>query len=47
MVVKLTDGTEVRGVVEYFDTDMVKITRPSEPHFFVRKEDIRYMHEES
>ena len=37
------DGTEVRGHIEYYDTDMIKITRPEGPHFFVRKSDIRYI----
>jgi hypothetical protein len=44
--VQLVDGRRVQGVVEYFDRDMVKITRPSGPHVFIRKEDIRYLHEE-
>ena len=40
LVVHLMDGTEVRGHIEYYDTDMIKITRPEGPHFFVRKSDI-------
>jgi len=43
LVVHLLDGSEVRGHIEYFDRDMVKITRPEGPHFFVRKDDIRYI----
>jgi len=45
VVVHLADGQRVEGVVEYFDRDMVKITRPEGPHFFVRKTDIRYVEE--
>jgi len=41
LVVQLTDGTEVEGHIEYYDRDMVKITRPEGPHLFVRKSDIR------
>jgi len=47
MVLYLVDGRRVEGVIEYFDREMVKVTRPEGPHFFVRKSDIRYMHEES
>ena len=43
LVAYLLDGTEVRGHIEYYDTDMIKITRPEGPHFFVRKSDIRYI----
>jgi sRNA-binding regulator protein Hfq len=46
VVVHLADGQRVEGVVEYFDRDMVKITRPEGPHFFVRKSDIRYVEEQ-
>jgi hypothetical protein len=47
MVVRLVSGSQVRGVIEYFDRDMVKITCPEQPHLFVRKADIRYMYDES
>jgi len=43
LVVHLRDGTEVKGHIEYYDTHMIKVTRPEGPHFFVRKEDIRYI----
>jgi sRNA-binding regulator protein Hfq len=46
IVVTLTDGSSVHGVIEYFDRDMIKITRPEGPHFFARKSDIRYIREE-
>lgn len=45
MVVQLVNGQRVEGVIEYFDRDMIKVTRPEGPHIFVRKSDIRYMHE--
>jgi hypothetical protein len=47
VVAELTDGRSVEGVIEYFDRDMVKITRPEGPHFFVRKSDIRYLREQA
>jgi len=45
VVVHLTDGTELRGHVEYFDRDMIKINRARGPHHFVRKSDVRYIEE--
>ena len=45
LIVHLVDGRNVEGVIEYFDHDMVKVTRPAGPHFFVRKDDIRYVEE--
>jgi len=47
MVVHLINGQRVEGVIEYFDRDMIKVTRPEGPHVFVRKSDIRYLHEDA
>lgn len=47
MIVHLTDGEVVRGVIEYYDRDMVKINRVAGPNLFIRKSNIRYMHEET
>ena len=44
MVVRLADGEEVRGIIEYYDRDMVKINRTEGPNLFIRKSQIRYMH---
>jgi len=46
MVVSLTDGETVRGVIEYYDRDMIKINRDTGPNVFIRKSSIRYMYEE-
>jgi host factor-I protein len=46
MVVCLADGEIVRGWIEYYDRDMVKINRTIGPNLFIRKSQIRYMHEE-
>ena len=46
MVVRLADGEEVRGIIEYYDRDMVKINRTEGPNLFIRKAQIRYMHRE-
>ena len=41
--VLLLDGEEVRGVIEYYDRDMIKINRTDGPNVFIRKQHIRYM----
>ena len=46
MVVRLSDGEDVRGIIEYYDRDMVKINRTEGPNLFIRKSQIRYMHRE-
>jgi len=47
MVVRLTDGEEVRGVIEYYDRDMIKINREPGPNVFIRKAHIRYIYKDS
>jgi len=46
VVVHLIDGETVRGVIEYYDRDMIKINRAGGPNVFVRKVSIRYMFED-
>jgi hypothetical protein len=46
MVVRLTDGEEVRGVIEYYDRDMIKINRERGPNLFIRKARIRYLYKD-
>lgn len=48
MVVRLVDGETVRGWIEYYDREMVKINREREagPNVFIRKVQIRYMYED-
>lgn len=45
--VKLTSNEEFQGHVEFFDADMVRITRDGEPNLFVFKRDIKYISEET
>ncbi len=46
MVLHLLDGEQVRGWIEYYDRDMVKINRMDGPNLFVRKTQIRYMYKD-
>lgn len=43
---KLSDNEEVRGMVEYFDSRFLRITRAGQPNLFVFKHDIKYLVEE-
>jgi host factor-I protein len=44
--VKLADGEEVVGVIEYYDQSFIRITRHGEPNLFIFKHDIKYLTEE-
>jgi sRNA-binding regulator protein Hfq len=49
VAVQLLDGTELRGIIEYYDRDMIKVNRVDGggPNIFVRKRHVRMMWEES
>lgn len=44
--VKMADGEEVRGVVEYYDQSFIRLTREGAPNLFIFKHDIKYLVEE-
>jgi len=48
IVVELLDGTVFRGVIEYYDRDMIKVNRldGSGPNVFVRKKHVRLVWED-
>lgn len=45
--VKLADGEEVLGVVEYYDQSFIRLTRDGAPNLFIFKHDIKYLQEEN
>jgi host factor-I protein len=45
--VKLMDGQTVRGWIEYYDKNMVRLTREGAPNLFIFKHEIMYIAEES
>lgn len=47
MRVKLQDGEEVAGTIEYYDQSFIRLTRQGEPNLFVYKHDIQYLREDS
>ncbi|PWU05561.1 MAG: Sm ribonucleo-like protein [Terriglobia bacterium] len=44
--VKMVDGEEVVGVIEYYDHSFIRVTREGEPNLFIFKHDIKYLQEE-
>jgi host factor-I protein len=47
MVIVLRDGEEVRGVIEWYDRDCIKVNRESgEPNLMIYKPAIKYMFKE-
>ena len=46
VVVKLIDGEEVRGWIEYYDRDIIRITRGAEPNLFIYKNRVKYLYED-
>lgn len=47
MVVKLTDGEEIRGVIEWYDKECIKVNRTVLPNLLILKHCIKYMFKEN
>jgi len=45
--IKLMDGQTVQGWIEYYDKNMVRLTRDSAPNLFIFKHEIAYIAEEA
>jgi host factor-I protein len=45
--VKLVDGEMVRGWVEYYDRNMIRLTRQGKPNLFIFKHQIAYLAEDA
>ena len=41
--VKLTDGEEVAGTIEYYDHSFIRLTRGDGPNLFIYKHEIKYL----
>lgn len=44
--VKLMDGTTVSGWIEYYDKNMIRLTREGAPNLFIFKHEIMYIAED-
>ncbi len=47
VMVKLVGGEFVRGWIEYYDRDMIRLTREGAPNLFIFKHEIMYIAEDS
>ncbi len=43
--VRLSDNQEVQGVIEFYDSHFIRLTREGEPNLFLYKHDIKYLYE--
>ncbi|HON00875.1 MAG TPA: RNA chaperone Hfq, partial [Acidobacteriota bacterium] len=46
MVVRLVDGEEIRGVIEWYDKRCIKVNRDDAPNLLIPKHAIKYMYKE-
>ena len=42
---RLTDNSEVEGIIEFYDLDFIRLTRDGKPNLFLYKHDIKYLYE--
>ena len=47
VTIKLLDGEVVKGWIEYYDRNMVRLTREGAPNLFIFKHQIMYIAEEA
>lgn len=47
MVVKLLDGEEILGVIEWYDKHCIKVNRVTEPNLLIPKHVIKYIYKEN
>ena len=47
MVVVLDTGEVIRGVIEWYDKNCIKVHRATEPNLLIMKSSIRYMYKQS
>jgi host factor-I protein len=45
VTIKLIDGETVRGLIEYYDRNMLRLTREGQPNLFIFKHQIAYLEE--
>ena len=47
MVVVLTDGEQIHGVIEWYDKTCIKVNRNGAPNLMIYKPSIKYMYKEA
>ncbi len=43
--VRMSDNEEVEGLIEFYDTNFIRLTRTNAPNLFLFKHDIKYLYE--
>ncbi len=43
VLVKLTNDEEIKGWIEYYDKNFIRVTRGSDPNVFIYKDQIKYI----
>ena len=46
MVIVLSDGEEVRGIIEWYDKTCIKVNRDGPPNLMIYKPSIKYLYKE-
>lgn len=46
MVITLQDGEQIRGVIEWYDRNCLKINRHKEPNLMILKHNIKYIYKQ-
>jgi host factor-I protein len=44
--IRLSSNEEVLGVIEFYDSNFIRVTRNGAPNLFLYKHDIKYLYEE-
>jgi host factor-I protein len=44
--IRLSSNEEVKGVIEFYDSNFIRVTRDNQPNLFLYKHDIKYLYEE-
>lgn len=44
--IRLSSNEEVRGVIEFYDSNFIRVTREGAPNLFLYKHDIKYLYED-
>lgn len=47
MVVRLVDGEDICGIIEWYDKRCIKVNRDTEPNLLIPKHSIKYMFKEN
>ena len=44
--IRLSSNEEVKGIIEFYDSNFIRVTREGAPNLFLFKHDIKYLYED-